>query len=41
MLHTGQDPFDARLQLAQLRHVTSSRAAAADLAQRYTGQPLP
>jgi p-hydroxybenzoate 3-monooxygenase len=43
MLHTppGQDPFDARLQLAQLRHVTSSRAAATDLAQRYTGQPLP
>ncbi len=41
MLHTGQDPFDARLQLAQLRHVTSSRPAATDLAQRYTGQPLP
>ena len=41
MLHTGPDPFDARLQLAQLRHVTSSRAAATDLAQRYTGQPLP
>ena len=43
MLHTppGQDPFDARLQLAQLRHVTSSRPAATDLALRYTGQPLP
>jgi p-hydroxybenzoate 3-monooxygenase len=41
MLHAGPDPFDARLQLAQLRHVTSSRAAATDLAQRYTGQPLP
>jgi p-hydroxybenzoate 3-monooxygenase len=41
MLHTGPDPFDARLQLAQLRHVTSSRSAATDLALRYTGQPLP
>jgi p-hydroxybenzoate 3-monooxygenase len=43
MMHTppGQDPFDARLQLAQLRHVTSSQAASTDLALRYTGQPLP
>ena len=43
MLHTppGQDPFDARLQLAQLRHVTSSRAAATALAENYTGMPLP
>jgi p-hydroxybenzoate 3-monooxygenase len=43
MMHTpaGQDPFDARLQLAQLRHVTSSEAAETDLALRYTGQPLP
>ena len=43
MMHTpaGQDPFDARLQLAQLRHVTSSEPASTDLALRYTGQPLP
>jgi p-hydroxybenzoate 3-monooxygenase len=43
MMHTppGQDPFDARLQLAQLRHVTSSEPAETDLALRYTGQPLP
>jgi p-hydroxybenzoate 3-monooxygenase len=43
MMHTppGQDAFDARLQLAQFRHVTSSEAAETDLALRYTGQPLP
>jgi p-hydroxybenzoate 3-monooxygenase len=43
MMHTpaGQDPFDARLQLAQLRHVTSSEPASTDLALRYTGQRLP
>src|SRR3954469_8976509 len=35
MLHASGDPFDAQLQLAQLRWVTSSRAAAAGLAENY------
>jgi p-hydroxybenzoate 3-monooxygenase len=41
MLHTapGADPMDAELQLAQLRYVTTSRAAAASLAENYTGYP--
>ncbi len=29
-----------QLQLSQLRYVTSSRAAAASLAENYTGWPL-
>jgi hypothetical protein len=29
--------MDAELQLAQLRYVTTSRAAAASLAENYTG----
>jgi p-hydroxybenzoate 3-monooxygenase len=39
MLHRpeGGDPFDVRLQLAQLRYVTSSRAAATSLAENYVG----
>jgi p-hydroxybenzoate 3-monooxygenase len=39
MLHIdpGLDPFGAELQLAQLRYVTSSRAAAITLAENYTG----
>jgi len=39
MLHVdpGLDPFGAQLQLAQLRYVTSSRAAATTLAENYTG----
>jgi p-hydroxybenzoate 3-monooxygenase len=39
MLHVvpGQDPFESELQLAQLRHLVSSRAAAAMLAETYTG----
>jgi p-hydroxybenzoate 3-monooxygenase len=43
MLHTppGQDPFDRQLQLAQLRQLTTSTAAAAALAENYTGLPLP
>ncbi|MGH7293216.1 MAG: 4-hydroxybenzoate 3-monooxygenase, partial [Myxococcota bacterium] len=43
MLHTppGQDPFAAQLQLAQLRQVASSAAAATALAESYTGVPLP
>ena len=39
MLHVapGADPFESRLQLSQLRYVTSSRAAALSLAENYTG----
>jgi len=43
MLHVapGQDPFDSQLQLAQLRYVTSSPAAALSLAENYSGyKPL-
>jgi p-hydroxybenzoate 3-monooxygenase len=41
MLHTipGGDPMDTDLQLAQLRYVTTSRAAATSLAENYTGYP--
>ncbi len=41
MLHTAPDAdaMTARLQLAQLRYVTRSRAAAASLAENYTGYP--
>jgi p-hydroxybenzoate 3-monooxygenase len=39
MLHKidGGDPFDDRLQLSQLRYVTTSRAAATSLAENYVG----
>jgi len=39
MLHKldGDDPFDEKLQLSQLRYVTSSRAAATSLAENYVG----
>jgi p-hydroxybenzoate 3-monooxygenase len=39
MLHVepGPDPFGTELQLAQLRYVVSSRAAATTLAENYTG----
>ena len=39
MMHVlpSQDPFDSALQIAQLRHLTSSRAAARMLAEIYTG----
>lgn len=39
MLHAlpGGDAFDLRLQLAQLRYVVTSRAAATSLAENYTG----
>jgi p-hydroxybenzoate 3-monooxygenase len=39
MLHRAEDAdaFDQRLQLSQLRYVTSSRAAAASLAENYVG----
>ena len=41
MLHRspGADPMEERLQLAQLRYVASSRAAATSLAENYTGYP--
>jgi p-hydroxybenzoate 3-monooxygenase len=41
MLHgtPGADAMEARLQLSQLRYVTSSRAAAVSLAENYTGYP--
>jgi p-hydroxybenzoate 3-monooxygenase len=43
MLHrpAGDDPFDRRLQLAQLRYVISSPAAAAGLAENYVGYAGP
>jgi p-hydroxybenzoate 3-monooxygenase len=38
MLHkTSDDPFEERLQLSQLRYVTSSDAAATSLAENYVG----
>jgi p-hydroxybenzoate 3-monooxygenase len=39
MLHRppGDDAFDVKLQLSQLRYVTSSRAAATSLAENYVG----
>jgi p-hydroxybenzoate 3-monooxygenase len=39
MLHRtpGADPMASQLQLAQLRYVVSSRAAATSLAENYTG----
>ncbi len=40
MLHTSGDPFDAQLQLAQLRWVTSSEAGATGLAENYAGLPI-
>jgi len=42
MLHKAPDadPFSHQLQLSQLRYVTSSRAAAASLAENYVGLPL-
>ena len=42
MLHRfeGGDGFDYRRQLAELEHVTASRAAATSLAENYTGLPF-
>jgi p-hydroxybenzoate 3-monooxygenase len=42
MLHKlpGDDPFDLRLQLSQLRYVTSSEAFARSLAENYVGLEL-
>jgi hypothetical protein len=46
MLHTPapEDPdrdFLLQMQMTQLRHVTTSTAAAAGLAENYTGSVLP
>ena len=40
MLHASGDPFDAQLQLSQLRWVTASHAGAAGLAENYAGLPI-
>jgi len=40
MLHTSADPFDAQLQLSQLRWVASSEAGARGLAENYAGLPI-
>jgi p-hydroxybenzoate 3-monooxygenase len=41
MLHQhGEDPFDDRLQLSQLRYVVDSEAAARTLAENYVGLPI-
>jgi len=42
MLHRPEcgDGFDYRRQLAELEHVTTSRAAATSLAENYTGLPF-
>ena len=40
MLHIeGRDPFAREMQLAQLRYLSTSRAAAVSLAENYTGLP--
>lgn len=41
MLHRSPDPFTQRLQLAELRHLTGSTAAATSFAERYAGLPMP
>jgi p-hydroxybenzoate 3-monooxygenase len=40
MLHTSGDPFDAQLQLSQLRWVAASEAGARGLAENYAGLPI-
>jgi p-hydroxybenzoate 3-monooxygenase len=40
MLHAGEDPFDAQLQLSQLRWVATSVAGATGLAENYAGLPI-
>ena len=43
MLHRppGDDPFDRRLRLSQLRYLTTSTAAATSFAENYVGLPFP
>jgi p-hydroxybenzoate 3-monooxygenase len=40
MLHASGDPFDAQLQLSQLRWVASSTAGSTGLAENYAGLPI-
>lgn len=40
MLHTNGDPFNAQLQMSQLRWVASSEAGARGLAENYAGLPV-
>jgi p-hydroxybenzoate 3-monooxygenase len=40
MLHRVADPFTERLQLSQLRYLTSSTAAATSFAENYVGLPF-
>lgn len=40
MLHQSGDPFDAQLQLSQLRWVANSTAGATGLAENYAGLPI-
>ncbi len=40
MLHQSGDPFEAQLQLSQLRWVASSEAGATGLAENYAGLPI-
>ncbi len=40
MLHSNDDPFDAQLQLSQLRWIASSEAAQTGLAENYAGLPI-
>ena len=40
MLHASGDPFEAQLQLSQLRWIAASRAGATGLAENYAGLPL-
>ncbi len=40
MLHIGEDPFDAQLQLSQLRWLARSEAGATGLAENYAGLPI-
>ncbi|WP_432492090.1 4-hydroxybenzoate 3-monooxygenase [Kineococcus gypseus] len=40
LLHAGEDPFEAQLQLAQLRWLARSRTARTDLAHHFAGVPL-
>jgi p-hydroxybenzoate 3-monooxygenase len=41
MLHRPEHPddFDLKLQLSQLRYVTTSKAASTSLAENYVGLP--
>ncbi|GLY06803.1 4-hydroxybenzoate 3-monooxygenase [Actinoplanes sp. NBRC 101535] len=40
MMHASGDPFDAQLQLSQLRWVATSEAGATGLAENYAGLPI-